>query len=207
MRARGFHRVCFDLGTDGHQHAGRQDGVHGPRSGCRALYTLHPPLSQHRRTFLSLSRSHRSGYPLRKNLHFQKENRSQHFSGGSSRRYQRGRRWHLAGDHLVRLIANNEVPLTSLQLGLYVFITTELVQPTNNEILFSEPIPRPCGLQAFICNDFKPKVEVSAAFVFHSNGGSPLHETNILNQGLYPALEALQLEQAATLSIATRLLH
>jgi hypothetical protein len=60
--------------------------------------TLQPPLSRHRRTFLSLPRSHRSGYLLRKDLHFQKENKSQHFSGGSSRRYQGGRRWHLAGD-------------------------------------------------------------------------------------------------------------
>jgi len=64
-----------------------------------------------------------------------------------------------------QFIANNEVPLASLQLGLYVFITTELVQPTNNEILFSEPISRPCGLQAFICNDFKPKVELISKFV------------------------------------------
>jgi hypothetical protein len=32
-----------------------------------------------------------SGHPLRKGLHFQKENKSQHFSGGSSRRYQGGR--------------------------------------------------------------------------------------------------------------------
>src|ERR1700733_7660239 len=64
----------------------------------RRLYTLHPPLSRHRRTFLSLPRSHRSGYLLRKDLHFQKENKSQHFSGGSSRRYQGGRRWHLASD-------------------------------------------------------------------------------------------------------------
>src|ERR1700730_6978471 len=64
----------------------------------RCLYTLPPPLSRHRRTFLSLPRSHRSGYLLRKDLHFQKENKSQHFSGGSSRRYQGGRRWHLAGD-------------------------------------------------------------------------------------------------------------
>src|ERR1700722_8776857 len=64
----------------------------------RRLYTLHPPLSRNRRTFLSLPRSHRSGYLLRKDLHFQKENKSQHFSGGSSRRYQGGRRWHLVGD-------------------------------------------------------------------------------------------------------------
>src|ERR1700736_1541738 len=64
----------------------------------RRLFTLHPPLSRHRRTFLSLPRSHRSGYLLRKDLHFQKENKSQHFSGGSSRRYEGGRRWHLAGD-------------------------------------------------------------------------------------------------------------
>ncbi len=39
-------------------------------------------------------------------------------------------------------------------------------------------------------------VSNSASFVFHSNGGNPLRETNILNQGLYPALEALALEQA-----------
>src|ERR1700745_425681 len=64
----------------------------------RRLYTLEPPLARHRRTFLSLPRSHRSGYLLRKDLHFQKENKSQHFSGGSSPRYQGGRRWHLAGD-------------------------------------------------------------------------------------------------------------
>jgi integrase len=36
----------------------------------------------------------------------------------------------------------------------------------------------------------------SAKFVFHSNRGNPLLETNILNQGLYPALDALGLEQA-----------
>ncbi len=35
-----------------------------------------------------------------------------------------------------------------------------------------------------------------ANFVFHTNRGNPLLETNILNQGLYPALEALGLEQA-----------
>src|ERR1700757_1373664 len=46
----------------------------------RRLYTLHPPLARHRRAFLSLPRSHRSGYLLRKDLHFQKENKSQHFS-------------------------------------------------------------------------------------------------------------------------------
>jgi integrase len=36
----------------------------------------------------------------------------------------------------------------------------------------------------------------SRSLIFHSNGGGPLLETNILNQGLYPALEALGLEQA-----------
>jgi integrase len=36
----------------------------------------------------------------------------------------------------------------------------------------------------------------SAVFVFHSSRGNPLLETNILNQGLYPALDALGLEQA-----------
>lgn len=36
----------------------------------------------------------------------------------------------------------------------------------------------------------------STALVFHSKRGGPLLETTILNQGLYPALEALGLEQA-----------
>ena len=36
----------------------------------------------------------------------------------------------------------------------------------------------------------------STMFVFHSSRGNPLLETNILNQGLYPALDALGLEQA-----------
>jgi integrase len=36
----------------------------------------------------------------------------------------------------------------------------------------------------------------SAKFVFQTNRGNPLLETNILNQGLYPALAALGLEQA-----------
>lgn len=34
------------------------------------------------------------------------------------------------------------------------------------------------------------------SFVFHSKHGRPLFQTNILNQGLYPALEALGLEKA-----------
>ena len=34
------------------------------------------------------------------------------------------------------------------------------------------------------------------SLIFHSKRGGPLLETNILNQGLYPALEALGLEQA-----------
>jgi integrase len=34
------------------------------------------------------------------------------------------------------------------------------------------------------------------SLIFHSKRGRPLFETNILNQGLYPALEALGLEQA-----------
>ncbi len=38
----------------------------------------------------------------------------------------------------------------------------------------------------------------SATFVFHTNRGNPLLETNILSQGLYPALEALGLEQVCT---------
>lgn len=36
----------------------------------------------------------------------------------------------------------------------------------------------------------------STMFVFHSSRGNPLLETDILNQGLYPALDALGLEQA-----------
>lgn len=36
----------------------------------------------------------------------------------------------------------------------------------------------------------------SSMFVFHSSRGNPLLETNILNQGLYPALDALGLERA-----------
>ena len=39
-------------------------------------------------------------------------------------------------------------------------------------------------------------VSDSHALIFHSKRGGPLLETNILNQGLYPALEALGLEQA-----------
>jgi integrase len=39
-------------------------------------------------------------------------------------------------------------------------------------------------------------VSDSNSLVFHSKRGGPLLETNILNQGLYPALEALGLEQA-----------
>jgi hypothetical protein len=34
-------------------------------------------------------------------------------------------------------------------------------------------------------------VSDSRSLIFHSKGGGPLLETNILNQGLYPALEAL----------------
>src|SRR5436190_15300452 len=36
----------------------------------------------------------------------------------------------------------------------------------------------------------------SLSLIFHSKRGGPLLETNILNQGLYPALEALGLEKA-----------
>jgi len=43
---------------------------------------------------------------------------------------------------------------------------------------------------------FLADVSNSATFVFHSKRGNPLRETNILNQGLYPALETLGLEQA-----------
>ena len=43
---------------------------------------------------------------------------------------------------------------------------------------------------------FLGTVSNSATFVFRSKRGSPVLETNILNQGLYPALEALGLEQA-----------
>ena len=39
-------------------------------------------------------------------------------------------------------------------------------------------------------------VSDSRSLIFHSKSGGPLLETNILNQGLYPALEALGLEQA-----------
>jgi integrase len=36
----------------------------------------------------------------------------------------------------------------------------------------------------------------SSSLIFHSKRGGPQLETNILNRGLYPALEALGLEQA-----------
>jgi hypothetical protein len=46
-------------------------------------------------------------------------------------------------------------------------------------------------LRRFLENTSDP-----ANFVFHTNRSNPLLETNILNQGLYPALEALGLKQA-----------
>jgi integrase len=46
-------------------------------------------------------------------------------------------------------------------------------------------------LRRFLGNTSDP-----ANFVFHTNRGNPLLETNILNQGLYPALEALGLKPA-----------
>src|SRR5690242_16273491 len=64
----------------------------------RRLDTLHLPLSRHRRSYPFHDRTALVTYCGRKDLHFQKENKSQHFSGGSSRRYQGGRRRHLAGD-------------------------------------------------------------------------------------------------------------
>ena len=68
---------------------------------------------------LFLPRSHRSGYLLRKDLHFQKENKSQHFSGGSSRQYQGGRRWHLAG------------PFMDYDLG-YIDLEEKTLRPLTN---------------------------------------------------------------------------
>src|SRR5215475_11173539 len=65
---------------------------------CRNLQALHATLSRHRRAFLSLPRSVSSCHLLRKNLHLQKENQSQHFSRRSSCGYQRGRRRYLVGE-------------------------------------------------------------------------------------------------------------
>ena len=39
-------------------------------------------------------------------------------------------------------------------------------------------------------------VQTAAAFVFHSRKGSPLRETNVLVDGLHPALEALGFPKA-----------
>src|SRR5262249_6113167 len=56
------------------------------------------PYRWHRRTLLPFPRSDSSGHLLRKNLHLQKENQSQHFSRSSSFGCQRGRRRYLVGE-------------------------------------------------------------------------------------------------------------
>jgi predicted nucleotidyltransferase len=66
----------------------------GPNEKTQAA---HAALSRHRRTLLSFPRSDSSGHLLRKNLHLQKENQSQHLSRRSSCGHQRSRRRYLAG--------------------------------------------------------------------------------------------------------------
>ena len=66
-----------------------------------------------------------------------------------------------AGGHLVRLVANDEIPaaVRRLELFLDIFVPRQLVQARDDEIGLQEPVPGPGGLQLVVGEDLEGEVE------------------------------------------------
>jgi hypothetical protein len=56
------------------------------------------------------------------------------------------------GGHLVRFVANDQVPTAvgGSELRLHIFITAELVEPRDDEIIFEKPIPCSRGFKLVV---------------------------------------------------------
>ena len=52
------------------------------------------------------------------------------------------------GRQFVRLIANHQIPaaIRGSELLLHVFVSGELIEPGNDEVVLHEPVAGPCGL-------------------------------------------------------------
>ena len=71
------------------------------------------------------------------------------------------------GRHLVRLVADHEVPaaIGSLQLGLHVLIAGQLVEPGDGEVSLREPVAGAGRLQLVVRRDLKRQLEFAREFV------------------------------------------
>ena len=71
------------------------------------------------------------------------------------------------GGHLVGLIAHDQIPLTlrSLQLRLHILISGELVEPCDDEIVFSKPISSSRSLELVISHNLERKLETPVEFI------------------------------------------
>ena len=71
------------------------------------------------------------------------------------------------GRHLVRLIADHEIPSTirHLKLLLHVFVSGKLVQPGNDQIALQEPVAGASGLKLVIGKNFEGQMETAVKLV------------------------------------------
>ena len=71
------------------------------------------------------------------------------------------------GRHLVRLVADDQVPSTvrDHELLLHIFVTGELVQTSDDEVGFEEPVAGARRLQLVVGENLERQMEAAVEFV------------------------------------------
>ena len=71
------------------------------------------------------------------------------------------------GRHLVRLVADDEIPAAvgRLQLLLHVLVARELVEPGDDEVGFQEPVAGAGGFELVVGQDLERQMEAPVEFV------------------------------------------
>ena len=71
----------------------------------------------------------------------------------------------VAGRHLVGLVADDEVPVRLLQLGLDVLVAAELVEAADGQRVLREPVPGPGRFQRVVGQDLERELEAAVQLV------------------------------------------
>ena len=62
-------------------------------------------------------------------------------------------------------VADDQVPIGLLELGLGVFVPAQLVEPANGQWRFVEPVAGAGGLQSVVGHDLERQVKLAVEFV------------------------------------------
>ncbi len=79
--------------------------------------------------------------------------------------------FHLAAEkrrrELVGFVADDQVVATirRAEFLLHVFVARKFVEPRNGEVVFEEPIPRSCGFEFVVCEDFERHMKTPVQLV------------------------------------------